>query len=320
MPDTPTTLAVRGRVAPGDSVSAPPRSPGRGAGASTQPRALRKLLSHRGAVVGAIITAVVLLAAAFAPIVAPDDPYALDPNRRLMPPAWLEGGQWSYPLGTDHVGRDILSRIIHGSRISTIVGLSAVAISATLGVALGLLAGFYGGVAERLILFFADVQIAFPFYLLAISIIAAVGSGFGTIIVVFGVAGWVIYARIVRGTVLSLREREFVEAARALGGGQGRIILRHLLPNVLTPVIILATLRVASVIVWESGLSFLGLSVPPPTPTWGRMLAEGRAYLANAWWAATFPGLAIMVTVLGVNMLGDGLRDALDPRLELTGK
>ncbi|MBI1734809.1 MAG: ABC transporter permease [Candidatus Rokubacteria bacterium] len=304
--------------------AAPPGAPAAasadGAPLSTQPRTLRKLLSHRGAVVGAIITALVLLAAALAPVVSPDDPYAIDPNRRLMPPAWLDGGQWSYPLGTDHVGRDILSRIIHGSRISTIVGLSAVAISATLGVSLGLLAGFYGGAAERIILFFADVQIAFPFYLLAISIIAAVGSGFGTIIVVFGVAGWVIYARIVRGTVLSLREREFVEAARALGGGHRRIILRHVLPNILTPVIILATLRVASVIVWESGLSFLGLSVPPPTPTWGRMLAEGRGYLANAWWAATFPGLAIMVTVLGVNMLGDGLRDALDPRLELTGK
>ena len=161
---------------------------------------------------------------------------------------------------------------------------------------------------------------AFPFYLLVISIIAVVGSGFGTVILVFGVAGWVIYARIVRGTVLSLREQEFVEAARALGLGNVKILVRHVLPNVLTPVIILATLRVASVIVWESGLSFLGLSVPPPTPTWGRMLSDGRAYLANAWWNATFPGLAIMITVLGVNMLGDGLRDALDPRLELGDK
>jgi ABC-type dipeptide/oligopeptide/nickel transport system permease subunit len=309
-----------------DRAGVPPSSPAPGAsladhaGASTQPRVLRKLLSHRGAVLGGIIVALVLLASAFAPLVAPADPYALDPNRRLLAPAWLDGGRWDYPLGTDHVGRDILSRVIYGSRISTVVGLSAVSISATLGVILGLLAGFYGGIAERVILFFADVQIAFPFYLLAISIIAAVGSGFGTLIIVFGVAGWVIYARVVRGTVLSLKERDFVEAARALGGGHGRLLLRHILPNLLTPVIILATLRVASVIVWESGLSFLGLSVPPPTPTWGRMLAEGRAYLANAWWAATFPGLAIMVTVLGVNMFGDGLRDALDPRLELSDK
>jgi peptide/nickel transport system permease protein len=313
MPDTPAMLGAPGRA----------RADVRGGVAvtpSTQPRTLRKLLSHRGAVVGAFITLIVLIAAVFAPLVTPDDPYAIDPNRRLMPPAWLEGGQGKYLLGTDHVGRDVLSRIVYGSRISTVVGLSAVAISATLGVTLGLLAGFYGGITERIILFCADVQIAFPFYLLAISIIAAVGSGFGTVIIVFGVAGWVIYARVVRGTVLSLREREFVEAARALGGGHGRIILHHVLPNILTPVIILATLRVASVIVWESALSFLGLSVPPPTPTWGRMLAEGRNYLANAWWAATFPGLAIMTTVLGVNMLGDGLRDALDPRLELTGK
>lgn len=286
----------------------------------TRPRVLRKLLAHRGALVGAVITVAVLLCSLLAPWVAPKDPLALDPARRLLPPVWMEGGSWQFPLGTDHVGRDIVSRLVYGSRISTLVGLSAVAISATLGVVLGLLSGFYGGALERVILWLADVQIAFPFYLLVISIIAVVGTGFGTIIVVFGVAGWVIYARIVRGTVLSLKGLEFVEAARALGGSSARVAVRHVLPNVLTPVIILATLRVASVIVWESGLSFLGLSVPPPTPTWGRMLSDGRAYLASAWWTATFPGLAIMVTVLGVNMLGDGLRDALDPRLELREK
>ncbi len=262
----------------------------------------------------------VLLVSALAPWVAPEDPLALDPARRLRPPVWMEGGTWTYPLGTDQVGRDILSRLIYGSRISILVGLSAVTISATIGVLLGLISGFYGGLIERLILWLADVQIAFPFYLLVISIVAVVGTGFGTIIIVFGLAGWVIYARLVRGTVLSMRRREFVEAAQALGASSFRIVARHVLPNVVTPVIILATLRVASVIVWESGLSFLGLSVPPPTPTWGGMLSDGRAYLANAWWAATFPGLAIMVTVLGVNMLGDGLRDALDPRLELSGK
>jgi peptide/nickel transport system permease protein len=283
-------------------------------------RVLRKLLSHRAAVLGAAITVVVLLASVLAPWVAPKNPFDLDPARRLLPPVWMEGGTWTYPLGTDHVGRDILSRLIYGSRISMLVGLSAVIISATIGVLLGLISGFYGGPIERMILWLADVQIAFPFYLLVISIIAVVGTGFGTIIVVFGVAGWVIYARLVRGTVLSLRSREFVEAAEALGASSLRVVVRHVLPNVVTPVIILATLRVASVIVWESGLSFLGLSVPPPTPTWGRMLSDGRAYLANAWWTATFPGLAIMVTVLGVNMLGDGLRDALDPRLELRGK
>ncbi len=283
-------------------------------------RVLRKLISHRAAVLGGAITVMVLLTSVFAPWVAPKDPLALDPLRRLLPPVWMQGGSWGYPLGTDHVGRDILSRLIYGSRISTVIGLTAVTISASIGVLLGLISGFYGGPAERLILWMADVQIAFPFYLLVISIIAAVGTGFGTIIVVFGVAGWVIYARLVRGVVLSLRCREFIEAANALGASNLRVVVRHVLPNVVTPVIILATLRVASVIVWESGLSFLGLSVPPPTPTWGRMLSDGRAYLANAWWTATFPGLSIMVTVLGVNMLGDGLRDALDPRLELGGK
>lgn len=283
-------------------------------------RVLRKLIAHRGAVLGGVIIMIMLLTSVFAPWVAPMDPLALDPLRRLLPPVWMEGGTWKYPLGTDQVGRDILSRLIYGSRISMLVGFGAVSISATIGVLLGLISGFYGGPIERLILWMADVQIAFPFYLLVISIIAAVGTGLGTIVVVFGVAGWVIYARLVRGTVLSLRSREFVEAAHALGASNLRIIAQHVLPNVVTPVIILATLRVASVIVWESGLSFLGLSVPPPTPTWGRMLSDGRAYLANAWWTATFPGLAIMVTVLGVNMLGDGVRDALDPRLEISGK
>jgi peptide/nickel transport system permease protein len=283
-------------------------------------RVVRKLVSHRAAMLGGVIISLVILVSVFAPWIAPTDPLALDPGRRLLPPVWMEGGAWAYPLGTDHVGRDLLSRLIYGSRISMLVGLSAVTISATIGVLLGLISGFYGGPVERVILWMADVQIAFPFYLLVISIVAAVGTGFGTIIIVFGVAGWVIYARLVRGAVLSLRHREFVEAAQALGGSSLRIVARHVLPNVLTPVIILATLRVASVIVWESGLSFLGLSVPPPTPTWGRMLSDGRAYLANAWWTATFPGVAIMVTVLGVNMLGDGLRDALDPRLELSGK
>lgn len=283
-------------------------------------RVFRKLVAHRAAMLGALIVILVVLASIFAPWIAPQDPLALDPGRRLLPPAWMHGGSWAFPLGTDHVGRDLLSRLIYGSRISMLVGLCAVSISATIGVVLGLVSGFYGGAIERLILWMADVQIAFPFYLLVISIVAAVGTGFGTIILVFGVAGWVIYARLVRGTVLALKGREFVEAAQALGGSSVRVVLRHVLPNVLTPVIILGTLRVASVIVWESGLSFLGLSVPPPTPTWGRMLSDGRAYLANAWWTATFPGLAIMVTVLGVNMLGDGLRDALDPRLELSGK
>jgi len=283
-------------------------------------RVLRKLLSHRAAMLGAAITLAVVMVSVFASWVAPKDPLELDPTRRLLPPVWMEKGTWAFPLGTDHVGRDILSRLVHGSRISMLVGLSAVTISATIGVLLGLVSGFYGGKIERVILWLADVQIAFPFYLLVISIVAVVGTEFGTIIIVFGVAGWVIYARLVRGAVLSLRRREFVEAAEALGAGSIRIVARHVLPNVLTPVIILATLRVASVIVWESGLSFLGLSVAPPTPTWGRMLSDGRAYLANAWWASTFPGLAIMVTVLGVNMLGDGLRDALDPRLEFHEK
>ena len=269
----------------------------------------------------ALITVVVLLTSVFAPWIAPKDPLDLDPARRLLPPVWMEGGTWTYPLGTDQVGRDILSRLIYGSRISTLVGLSAVTISATIGVLLGLISGFYGGLIERMILWLADVQIAFPFYLLVISIIAVVGTGFGTDHrrVRCRRLGYLRPAR-AWAPCCPCEAESSSRRPTALGASSLRVVVRHVLPNVVTPVIILATLRVASVIVWESGLSFLGLSVPPPTPTWGRMLSDGRDYLANAWWVATFPGLAIMVTVLGVNMLGDGLRDALDPRLELSGK
>jgi peptide/nickel transport system permease protein len=222
-----------------------------------------------------------------------------------------------HPLGTDHLGRDILARIIYGSRIALVVGLAAVLISGVLGMIIGLAAGYFGGRLDDFLMRLADVQLAFPFILLAIAVIGVLGPSLRNIIIVIGVSSWVVYARVVRGEVLSIREREFVHAAVALGSRPWRVLLTHVLPNTFTPWLVVATLDMARVIVIESALSFLGLGVQPPTPTWGGMLADGRVYLSTAWWLATFPGLAILVTVLGINLFGDGLRDTLDPRLKV---
>ena len=236
-------------------------------------------------------------------------------ERRLLPPAWQVRGNWAFPLGSDHLGRDILSRLIYGARISLLVGVTAVAISGLLGVALGLLAGYRGGRLDRLVMRLVDVQLAFPFILLAITVVAVLGAGLRNVIVVLGVAGWMVYARVVRGEVLAVKEKEFVAAARALGAPEHTIIPRHLLPNVMTPVIIVGTFAVATNIITEASLSFLGLGVEPSIPTWGTMLADGRAYIGRAWWLTTLPGLAILLTVLAINVLGDWLRDRFDPRL-----
>jgi peptide/nickel transport system permease protein len=228
-------------------------------------------------------------------------------------------GSTDYPLGTDANGRDILSRIIFAARISLLVGISAVAIGGSLGVLAGLLAGYYGGALDALITRIADVQLAFPFILLAIVVVAVLGAGLLNVILVLGIGSWVPYARIVRGQVLSARTQEYVIAARMIGARDPSILLHHLLPNVITPAIIVATFGVAAAIIGEATLSYLGLGIQPPTPTWGNMLADGRAYVASAWWLATFPGLAIMLTVLSINMIGDWLRDFLDPRLRHIG-
>jgi peptide/nickel transport system permease protein len=257
----------------------------------------------------------VVLAAVFAPVVSPFDPLAQDISQRLKEPGWQDAQGRVHLLGTDHLGRDILARIIHGSRIALLVGLAAVAISGILGMAIGLIAGYFRGKVDDVLMRLADVQLAFPFILLAIAVIGVLGPNLRNIIVVIGVSSWVVYARVVRGEVLSIREREFVQAAIALGSRDGRILIRHVLPNAFTPWLVVATLDMARVIVIESALSFLGLGVQPPTPTWGGMLADGRVYLSTAWWLATFPGLAILITVLGINLFGDGLRDTLDPRL-----
>lgn len=265
------------------------------------------------------ITVLLLMgsAALAAPQIAPWDPGRQMLTKRLRPPAWQTRGLWEHPLGTDHLGRDILSRIVHGGRISLGVGLSAVTLSCLIGVSLGLVAGFYGGRADALIMRVVDVFLAIPYILLAMGVVFALGPSLLNVILVMAVTRWVQFARVVRADVLSIREREFVSGARARGNRSGRLLLRHVLPNALTPIIVVATLELAFMIIYESALSFLGLGVQPPTPTWGWMLADGRNYLATAWWLATLPGLAIMLTVLAVNLLGDWLRDTLDPRLKV---
>jgi peptide/nickel transport system permease protein len=272
---------------------------------------------RRTALAGLVIVVLAGLAAALAPVVTPFDPLEQDIAKRLTPPGSRDETGRLHPLGTDQLGRDILARIVYGSRIAMLVGLAAVAISGLAGLAIGLVSGYVGGRVDDLFMRLGDVQLAFPFILLAIAVIGVLGPSLRNIVIVIGVSSWVVYARVVRSEVLSIREREFVHAAHALGGGGGRIVVRHILPNTLAPWLVVATLDMARVIVIESALSFLGLGVQPPTPTWGGMLADGRLYLATAWWLATFPGIAILVTVLGINLLGDGLRDALDPRLRV---
>jgi peptide/nickel transport system permease protein len=307
--------ATRRAAVPGGAVAVSP-SPGRSRGSSIPRVALRS----RTAAFGAAILLVVTLCAVLAPVIAPYHPNEQSISERFLPPVGVEregrGGTTAHWLGTDHLGRDILSRIVYGARISLLVGLSAVAISGTLGILLGLLAGYHGGRLDALIMRVADVQLAFPFILLAIAIVAVLGQGLRNVIIVLGLAGWVVFARVVRGDVLSIRERDFILAARTIGASDRTILLRHLLPNVVTPVIVIASFTVANVIILEAALSFLGLGVEPAIPTWGAMLADGRQYLSVVWWPATLPGLAIMLTVLSINMIGDRLRDVLDPRLK----
>ena len=269
------------------------------------------------AVFGLTVLLVMGASAVLAPRIAPWDPARQMLMKRLRPPMWQERGLREHPLGTDHLGRDILSRILYGGRISLVVGLTAVSVSALIGVTLGLLAGFFGGRIDALIMRVVDVFLAIPYILLAMGVVFALGPSLLNVILVMGATRWVQFARIVRADVLSIREREFVAGARARGNRPLRLLLRHVLPNALTPIIVVATLELAFMIIYESALSFLGLGVQPPTPTWGWMLADGRNYVATAWWLATFPGLAIMLTVLAVNLLGDWLRDTLDPRLRV---
>jgi peptide/nickel transport system permease protein len=278
-------------------------------------RRLRMLGRARTALFGATFLFILVLVAVTAHWIAPYDPNEQVLQDRLLPPAWSKGGVPEHILGTDHLGRDILSRMLHGSRVSLTVGILAVAISGVLGIGLGLIAGYYGGLADTIIMRVLDVQLAFPFVLLALAIVAVLGPNLRNVIIVLGVAGWMVYARVVRGQVLSIKEKDFVEAARCLGVKDTRIILRHILPNTLASVIVVATFAVATNILLEASLTFLGVGVQARIPTWGSMLSDGRAYVATAWWLTTFPGLAMMLTLLSINMIGDWMRDAFDPHL-----
>lgn len=279
-------------------------------------RALRNLYRRKLSTLGLAVVILVVGAAIFAPLISPHDPVIQTIENKLLPPFWMEGARPEYLLGTDHLGRDLLSRLIYGSRISLAVGLTAVLISGGLGTILGLLSGFHGGRLDDVIGRLGDVQLAFPFTLLALAVMAVLGTGVLKTIAVLGVAGWVIYARVVRSEVLGLREREFVIASRALGNLDNKTIQRHILPNVVGTLIVLSTLEVPRIIIAESALTFLGLGIQPPTVTWGGMLADSRNYITTHWWVATFPGLALQITVLGLNLVGDWLRDTLDPRLK----
>jgi peptide/nickel transport system permease protein len=256
-----------------------------------------------------------LLCGIAAPLLAPFNPQEQRLEDRLRPPSWAAEGRGSYLLGTDNLGRDIMSRIIYGSRISLLVGASTVILAGFVGCLLGAVAGYFGDMTDELISKISEIFLAFPFLLMAIALMAFLGQGLVNLIVALMITRWVQYCRVVRGEVLSLRERDFVTAARALGGKDFYILLRHVVPNTLASVTVIATFAMAIVIIAESSLSFLGLGVPAHIPTWGSMLSEGRSYMYRAPWLTVFPGLAIFITVFGINLLGDGLRDIFDPKL-----
>ncbi len=262
----------------------------------------------------AFVGALFLMAVA-APVLAPQDPERQSLRMRLKAPTMEGADGRAHPLGTDHLGRDVLSRVIYGSRVSLLIGFAAVGVGSLLGATLGIVAGYRRGWFDTVIMTVADAQLAFPFILLAIGIIAVLGPSFPTLVMVVGLSGWMTYARVLRAQVLVLRSREFVDAIHGLGGSTLRIILRHILPNVLSSLVVIATLELARAIVLEATLSFLGLGIQPPTPSWGGMIHEGREYLDSAWWISTFPGLVLLLSSLVVSRLGDWLRDVLDPTL-----
>jgi ABC-type dipeptide/oligopeptide/nickel transport system permease subunit len=291
--------------------------PGAPPSAETRQAVVRRLLRLRWGLAAAAVLLLIVGVTVLAPWIAPHDPLAVDIRHRLGPPVWMEGGVRDHLFGTDPVGRDLLSRMIYGGRVSLLVGVIAVAVSATIGVLLGLAAGYFGRRIDWVIMTGVNVMLTFPFVLLALAVIAVLGPSLVNMIAVLGIAGWPIYARVIRAETLAIRERDFVVAGRALGMGHFRLIFGQILPNLISPIVVIGTLQVAQVIVLESFLSFLGLGVQPPTPAWGNMLGEGRVYMLNSWWIATFPGLAIFVTTLAINLLGNALRDWLDPHMKL---
>lgn len=298
-------------VAGADRAAAVAR-PFRGDGLAKVRRRVRRVV---GGVIGALVTLGIVLLASLAPLVSPQDPVEGDITARLVPPIWDARGSAARPLGTDELGRDVLSRLIHGSRVSLLASALAVLIAGTLGVSLGLVGGFYGDWIDWVVTTLINIMMTFPFVLLALAVIAALGPSFPNMVFVMGITGWPLYARVVRAQVLKLKVQEFIVASEALGLPNLWIMLGHVLPNIMNSIVVLATVEVARMIILESFLSFLGLGVQPPIPSWGGMLGEARAYMFAHWWLAAFPGGAIFVTTLAINLLGDGLRDLMDPHL-----
>ena len=278
-------------------------------------RNLRRFRRDRASVIWGFVFAAFLLAALLAPWLAPHDPAAGSLLRRLQSPAWMEGGEWAYPLGCDALGRDILSRLLYGARVSISIGVVVALLAACFGTMMGLLAGFAGGVVDAVISRIVDVLFAFPLLIFAIGLMGMMGPGIFNIILALVLKDWVITCRLVRGQTLDVRDKEYVEAAVAVGASRMHVMTREILPNILSPVIVVATIRMATIIMVEASLSFLGIGVQPPTPAWGSMIADGRSFMLDAWWVSGFPGMAIFLLVLSVNLTSQGLRDAFDPRL-----
>jgi peptide/nickel transport system permease protein len=272
---------------------------------------LRRVSRSLNITLGAVVLAVMILMAVFAPLLTPYDPIQVTPSLRLRPPDSI------HVFGTDDFGRDVFTRIAYGARLSLQVGLISVALAATVGVTLGVVAGFYGGLIDAVIMRMIDVMLAFPGILLALVIVAVLGRSLTNVMIAVGISSIPVYVRMARGNTLALKSIDYIAAAHAIGAPVPRILARHILPNILAPLIVIATNGVAGAIIAGAALSFLGLGAQPPTPEWGLMLSEGRVYLRNAWWVTTFPGLAIMIAVMAINLMGDGLRDILDPRLRL---
>jgi len=288
-----------------------------GTPATTARQSWPRLWRLKWGLVAAVLMLLIVGVSAAAPWIAPYSPVEVDIRHRLAPPAWMDRGTPDHVLGTDQIGRDLLSRMIYGGRVSLLIGVAAVLVSSTIGVLLGLGAGYFGPRVDWTIMTLVNVMLTFPFVLLALAVIAVLGPSLVNMVIVLGVADWPLYARVIRAETMTLRERDFMTAARALGMSHLRIIFRQLLPNLVSVIAVIATLQVARVIILESFLSFLGLGVQPPTPAWGNMLGDGRVYMLNSWWIAAFPGLAIFITTLTINLMGNALRDWLDPHMRL---
>ena len=282
-----------------------------------QPNRLSRFImfARRAPSVPALIITIIVIAAIFAPFIAPHDPQRIDPSARLTPPVWAEGGNSKYLLGTDSTGRDLLSRIIYGARISLLVAVLGITISALFGTAIGLIAGYFGGIVDMIIMRIVDIMMSMPVLFLALALAAVIPAGMYIVVMIVSIFGWVGYTRIVRGEVLSLKERDFIALARVAQASPFRIMTRHILPNLVNTLTVMITLEVGGIIMFEAAFSFIGFGVQPPTPSWGNILSEGQNYLTTAWWIAVFPGLSLMAMVFSCNFIGDWLRDALDPKL-----